>query len=306
MRTRRGTLAVLAAVLGAGVVALPALAGSETAPAIEAVNVGGGIYGEEHHWSPASATIAPGASITVSNAGEVPHGIHWIAPPSTPTCTAGVPVGTTPGASGTKWSGSCTFTTAGTYRFYCTVHGAAMSGVVTVTAPESPGGTTTTTTTPTAPPGGTSEGAGSGPGAQGEEPLAPLLAGTPSSAVKVGAGAHGRSVHGSVDVTAAGAGSRLQVDVLTRASQLARGAARSPAGTGPALSRAASAGSPIRIGHLVRESVHRGSVPFALALSARALRALSARGQLTVTVKISLVQYGRTPVRIARVVHLRR
>ncbi len=43
-----------------------------------------------------------------------------------------MPVGTTPAASGTKWSGACTFTQAGTYTFFCTVHGSEMTGTITV------------------------------------------------------------------------------------------------------------------------------------------------------------------------------
>jgi hypothetical protein len=43
-----------------------------------------------------------------------------------------VPVGTTPAASATNWSGSCSFTQAGTYTFFCTVHGSEMTATVTV------------------------------------------------------------------------------------------------------------------------------------------------------------------------------
>jgi hypothetical protein len=61
-----------------------------------------------------------------------PHGVEWKSGPNTPSCTSEVPVGTSPAASGTNWSGSCTFTQPGTYVFWCTVHGSSMSETVTV------------------------------------------------------------------------------------------------------------------------------------------------------------------------------
>ncbi len=122
----RGVLmGLVAAVLGAGVVVLPAMAGSETTPSIQAVN-GPGIY--QHYWSPSNVTIVPGGTVALSNPTAVPHGVEWVHGPGTPVCSSGVPVGTTIAASGTQWSGSCTFAAAGLYTFYCTIHGPSMSG----------------------------------------------------------------------------------------------------------------------------------------------------------------------------------
>jgi plastocyanin len=112
---------------------LPAVAVSETTPTIEAVN-GLGYYGTYHEWKPAQATVAASGAVTFSNPTEVAHGVEWRSAIK-PSCEEGpgkVPVGTTPAASGTKWSGECTFSQPGAYTFYCTVHGPEMTGTITV------------------------------------------------------------------------------------------------------------------------------------------------------------------------------
>jgi plastocyanin len=129
--------------LGAGAFMLPAMALSAETTPVEAVNEAGGVYGENHHWFPMRETVAAGSAVTFRNSTEVPHGVEWHRFPVKPSCQEGpgqVPVGTTPAASGTKWSGACTFSQAGTYTFYCTVHGAEMTGVIVV-----PGAATATT-----------------------------------------------------------------------------------------------------------------------------------------------------------------
>jgi plastocyanin len=120
--------------------ALPALAGSEeTSATVTAENLGGGVYGtEEHRWSPAHVTVSTVAGVTIGNPTAVNHGVEWISPASTPKCDGSVPVGTTAAASAANWRGNCTFTTPGTYTYYCTVHHAAMSGMITVMAPGTP------------------------------------------------------------------------------------------------------------------------------------------------------------------------
>jgi plastocyanin len=127
------------AVVSAVVVILPAVAGSETGPAIEAVNKpGGGLYGEETHaWSPTAATVSTGGTVTLSNHTAIEHGVHWVGGPEIPGCS-GIPVGTTSATRGANWSGNCTFTKPGTYTFYCTVHGPEMTGTITVKAPGTP------------------------------------------------------------------------------------------------------------------------------------------------------------------------
>ncbi len=126
-------------VVSAVVVMLPAVAGSDTGAAIEAVNKpGGGLYGEETHaWSPTAATVSTGATVTLSNHTAIEHGVHWVGGPETPGCS-GIPVGTTSATKGANWSGTCTFTKPGTYTFYCTVHGPEMTGTITVKNPGTP------------------------------------------------------------------------------------------------------------------------------------------------------------------------
>jgi plastocyanin len=131
--------AVLGALTAALLAILPAVGSStEPSPIVDAVNVG--IY--THYWSPEHVAVNTGATITVRDMTTVGHGVEWVGGPAIPGCSAGVPVGTTPLASGKEWNGTCTFTQAGTYTFYCTVHGPAMTETVTVTTPGAPTATT--------------------------------------------------------------------------------------------------------------------------------------------------------------------
>jgi plastocyanin len=289
MSIRRRLGYLLAATLGAAVVVLPAVAASETAPTITAVNhPGGGYYGETHEWTPSQVTISQGATVTLSNPTEVKHGVEWVSAPATPTCDSGVPVGNTEAASNTKWSGTCTFTTPGTYIFYCTVHHAAMSGRVTVAA----NGTTTTTTTTTTPTGTTTT---TVPSTPGESPtgatgtLGTPLAGSATNAVKLPFNQRGRSVRGSVAVSQAGAGGRLEVDLRASRASLA------------------SAGHPplLRVGSTVHASLQAGRVPFSVALTTRARNVLRHRGRLALTVKVAVKPVSGATVTVTRSVVVR-
>jgi plastocyanin len=289
---RRALTLGVAGVLGAGVVALPAMAGSEATPTIEAVNEGGGIYGEKHRWSPAQATVGVDGTLTFSNPTEVRHGVEWVSGPK-PSCSEGVPVGNTEAAAGTKWSGTCTFTTAGVYTFYCTVHGAAMAGTVTVGA----GGevsTTTTTSTSSAPPSTTSAAApptepSAGQPLTGAGGLASPLIGSAAQAIKLRAGPGGASVRASVNLAAAGAGARLEIDLLARGSELAGFTA---------LAR-------VRVGHLLRSSLSAGLDAFTISLDARARHALRAHGHLLLSIVVTLTPLHGSTVRLQRSVALR-
>jgi plastocyanin len=122
---RRFGLVVL---LASTALVLPGIATSEATPTIEAFNASNGT----HSWKPPTATIIAGGGVNITNPTSVLHGVEWRSGPTTPSCTSGVPVGTTPAASGTNWSGTCTFSQPGTYTFFCTVHGPEMTGTVTV------------------------------------------------------------------------------------------------------------------------------------------------------------------------------
>ena len=261
-----------AAVLGVAVAVLPAVASSEPPP-VEAVNEGGG-YGEHHRWSPAQVTVSVGAPVTFRNSSEVPHGVEWRSAIK-PSCEEGpgkVPVGTTPAASGTKWSGACTFSQPGTYTFYCTVHGPEMTGTITVntqspttTTITAPTTTSPTTTTPTTP-GLSSSPLTGGPSLRSSQP--------------------GGTVRGSLEVSQAGAGGRLEVDLFANSGSLA----------------ATRHSTRVRVGRLVRNSVSAGKVPFAVGLTPRARKALKRHHRLALTVKITLTPLHGTPFNLTRVV----
>jgi plastocyanin len=268
MGLRKLAFLLVCALLGAAVAVLPAVAGSETTPAtITAIN-SEGFYGEQHHyWSPATVTVGPGGVVAFSNpSGTVMHGLEWTAAPATPSCSG------VPGAGASSWHGECAFTQPGAYYFRCTVHPTEMTGTVTVS---STGTTTTTATTQT---GTTTAGGGATtttqttPGQLGQTAPASLLSGPSAQALRLSASQRGRAVRGSVEVSQAAAGGRLEVDLLARSAALA--------GAGHAVS--------VEVGRLVRTALVAGHVAFKVALRARAARALRVHHRLALTVRILL------------------
>jgi plastocyanin len=270
-RPRRLHLA-LAALLGTAAAVVPAVASSETSPTVDAVNTttASGIYTEEHHsWAPSQVAVMAGGTVTFRNATAVAHGIEWRGAVK-PSCESTVPVGTTPAASGSEWSGACTFSQAGTYLFYCTVHGPEMSGTVTVDA----GGTTTVTTT-TAPPAPAPTGTTPAP----SSPESPL-----SGAVDVAKSQRGSAVRGSLGISNGAAGGRLQVDVFAPHAALARG----------------KHGKAVRVGHLVRSSLSAGRLSFSVGLAGVARRSLRLHRRLSLTVRIVVAPPVGKPVTVVR------
>jgi plastocyanin len=247
----------LVALFGVATAVLPAIASSEEASSpVEAVNEGAGIYGT-HRWSPAQTTVMAGGVVTFSNSSEIPHGVEWRSAVR-PSCEEGpgkVPVGTNETASGTKWSGKCTFSQPGSYTFWCTVHHGEMTGTITVNANGTT--TTTTTTTPTTTTTTTPE-----------PPNGSPLVGSPS----LRSSQRGGSVKGSLDISKAGAGDRLEVDVLARSASVAK----------------AKRSTPVRVGRFIRSSVPVGTVSFVVKLDAKARKALKRHHRLALTVKITL------------------
>jgi plastocyanin len=277
---RRRLLFLVAALLGGAVVVLPAIASSEP-PSISAYNEPG-VYGL-HSWMPSTATVNPGGAVKFSNPyGETYHGLKFTggSAGATPSCT-GIPAAAGEPSGAIDWHGECTFSTPGTYTFICTVH-AEMRGTITV----NPNGTTTTTTTtptttvPTPP-------AGSGPGGSG-------VGGSPfaggAHALKLATAQHGSSVHGSIDVAAAGAGGRLEVALFATGASLA----------------AVHHSSRVRIGRYVRSSVHAGVASFGVALTARGRASLRRHTHLAVTVHIVLTPVSGAPAVMTKNVVLHR
>jgi plastocyanin len=250
----------LAAVLGVTVAVLPTVASFATEPII--VPAGGG-YGYPFYWNPSTAEVSSGGSVTFQNtSSSVEHGVVWTSGPETPSCP-GVPVN----EGKISWKGTCAFTHPGVYMFHCYVHPKEMTGTITVNANGTTTPTTTTTTTPTTPL---------------ERPSGSPLVGSPS----LRSSQRGGSVKGTLDISKAGAGDRLEIDLLAKGASLAR--TRRPA--------------QVRVGRLVRGSVSSGATSFSVKLNAKARRALKRHRRLALTVKITLTPHNGESLTITRVV----
>jgi plastocyanin len=260
---RRGRHLAIAALLGASVAVLPAVAASETAPSIVAHNEPGPYGYGAHSWTPSTAEITAGGVVKFSNpSNEVPHGLKFTGGPATPTCT-GLPAAATGETGAFNWSGECKFDTPGTYTFICTVHPTEMRGTITVSANGTTTVTTTapttssTTTTPTPPP------------ASEESPLA----GPASKALTLKTSQHAGAVRGSLDISKAGAGGRLEISLFAQSAALVKVSRHRP---------------PVRVGKLARSPLSAGKLSFAVPLSSAARKSLKRHRHLTLTVKIVL------------------
>jgi hypothetical protein len=107
--------------------------------------------------------------------------------------------------------------------------------------------------------------------------------------VKLAAVQHGESVRGSVAVSSAGSGGRLEVRLLAPRASLAS-AARSSA---------------LQVGRLVRSSLRSGTAAFAVSLDAKAASALRVHHRLALDVKILIATAQGSTVTITRSVLLR-
>jgi hypothetical protein len=289
MRLRRCLLFGLAAVIGAAVAVLPAVAASET-PTVEAITGCSTYYPSYPCWSPSSAvTIAGGGTVKfVDKSSSLEQGIRWIG--TVPTCE-NVPSASQKGS----WEGTCTFTQPGNYRFEGT-QSYSSTGEVVVTVAATTTTTTSTASTTMAP---TSSGL-AGPAGAAPEPGSPAagsnagaqsspLAGSAASAVRLAPVQHGGAVHGSVEVSQAGAGGRLEVQLLARRAALA------------SAGRTAQA----QVGRMVRATLAAGTVSFTVALDAKAARALHVHRRLALNVRIAVTPVDGSPVVITRSVLLR-
>jgi plastocyanin len=270
VRLRTLVLVPVAAALGAGVVVLPALAASEP-PTIEAATGCSRFYPSYPCWKPETVTIASGATVKIVNpASTLEQGIVWEGA-TVPSCE-NAPSRNQQG----PWEETCTFTVPGTYRFDGTQTYSESGKVIVTGSSSTTSAGTSTASTPTAStpasttPAGSSTPSGS-PGGSAS-PLASLFVGSASSALKLPAIQHGRSVHGSVDVSEAGAGASLEVQLLASRASLA--------GTGHA--------GHVQVGKLERRSLHAGLATFAVSLDHAARRALREHGHLALSVKLEL------------------
>jgi plastocyanin len=262
----------LIAVLGAATAVLPAMASSETSPTISAYNEEGAYGYSKHSWMPSTATVSPGGVVIFKNPyTTTPHGLKFTggtAGAPLPSCT-GLPAAAETELGAPSWEAKCTFSKAGTYTFVCTVH-PEMTGTITV----NPNGTTTTTTTtPTTTTTTT-------PTTPVEPPSGSPLVGGPS----LRSSQRGGSVKGSLDISKAGAGDHLEVDLFATTASLAK----------------VKHSTRVRVGRLVRGSVSAGRMSFAVKLNARARNALKRRHRLALTVRIVLTPFYGEPTTLTR------
>jgi plastocyanin len=244
-----------------GLVAMLQLVAPGTAanPTIDAVEGGGGGYS----WQPATAAIAPGGAVTFrSTDAVVTHGVTWTGGPEKPSCS-GVPID----VGKANWSGDCAFGQAGNYSFVCTVHPVEMKGSVSVGTAGGPPGTSP-------PPGGRSESPLEGPA---------------SRALRLAKSQRGSVVRGSINLSQASSGGRLEVLLLANRSVLT-GAGNSATST---------------VGRLKRSSLKAGRVSFAVPLKGVARRVLRDQEKLSLKVRVKVAPPGRAALTLTRGVVLR-
>jgi hypothetical protein len=277
-RPRMLVLFAFVALIGAAVAVLPALAAGTPAPSEVKLEINENCHLPEWPcWNVKGNnpedigqiqpfTIAQGGTISFEdNDSKAPTDVLWKG--AEPSCTPAVP--STPK---TPWSSNCTFANAGEYEFESqelfndgtfnyTKYKVIVETTGGGTTPTTPTTTTPTSTTPTTPmmPGEPSHGSGS-----------PLEGG--SKALKLAGSQHGSSVRGSVKVSQAGSGGRLEVGLFAAGASLAK----------------AGHSAQTRVGRLLRSSLKAGRVPFSVPLTAKAKTALRRHRRLALTVRIVL------------------
>jgi hypothetical protein len=275
-------LFALAALVGAAVAVLPALAASPSEAKLE-VNENC-VEPDWPCWA-APSTASPASIVTITAGGEVMFAdkastaanIAWTS--TAPTCSPAVPV--SPASPKTDWEGTCKFEQQGTYKFesstlfndgsinytkYEIVVQAASTGTTPTTTTTTTTRSTTTATTPSEPAHGS-----------------PLEGG--SRALKLAGSQRGSTVHGSIKVSQAGSGARLEVSLFATGASLTK------------VGRVAQ-----RVGRLVRSSLKAGSVFFSVPLRARGKAALRRHRRLMLTVKLTLTPQHGAAVTLTRTV----
>jgi plastocyanin len=220
----------------------------------------------DNQYSPADATIKLGGTVSFGYAaGEESHNVHFET--AGPQCiqlagASGGPVGRvlpqSPEAAG--WSGQCTFSQAGVYRFLCDDH-VEMTGKITVANAD---GTLPTDATPTPTPTATATpqpGAGAPPASGGTPPTAPKLTVAPAQ--------RGRAV--SANVTGGSSSTAVAIEALARRGDLkAKGKAKL-----------------VRVGKVTKTVAAGASARISVPLNAKGKAALKRLGRLKLTLKIT-------------------
>jgi hypothetical protein len=112
--------------------------------------------------------------------------------------------------------------------------------------------------------------------------------GSASKAIKLAGVQHGKSVRGTIDVSQAGVGGRLEVALLADTVSLAK----------------AGHSSKVRVGRFLRSSLKVGPVTFAVPLTAKAKAALRRHKRLALTVQIVLTPVHGAAVTVTKIVVL--
>jgi plastocyanin len=272
----------VAAVLGAAVAIVPAPA-LAAAPSEAKLEVNENCV--ENNW-PCWATPGsgqPAAKVTIASGGSVTFAddktaanIAWTG--TAPACEPSVPVA--PAASKTGWEGKCTFATPGTYKFESstlwfeyTKYEVVVEGS---TAAPSPGPTGESGSKGASTPGG---GTSSPTPAGGEAPSGSPLSGAPT----ISSSQHGATVKGSLQISKAGAGDRLVVELVATTASLA------------------SAGRSTQVvGRSISASVNAGQQSFSVKLDAKAKRTLKRRHRLALKLRITLTPQHGAAVTVTR------
>lgn len=318
MRSRTLLLFAVAALVGAAVAVLPALAANPSEAKLEVnencVEPDWPCWASTGTAVPASrVTIAPGGEIKFADNAATAATVVWTS--SAPMCS-GIPATATIG-----WEGTCKFEQEGTYRFesstmfkepgidytkYEVVVETASTTTTTTqttTTQTTPTTTTPTTTTPTTttprittptattstqPYGGvptSTTPAATTPGSTEKSPPASQ----PLATLALANTQHGNTVHGTVQIPAADGGARLEIELLAQGASLAK------------VKRSGSS----RVGRLVRPSAPAGKFSFTVSLDTAAKHALHHHHKLALTVKIVLTPKHGAALTLTRSLDLR-
>jgi hypothetical protein len=292
MRPRVLLLFALAALAGTAVAVLPALAAVPSEVklevnenCVEAAWPCWATPGSGAQPVPASKiVIATGGEVTFTDSVATKANLTWMG--AAPACSPSVPV--SPAPPQTSWEGKCKFAQPGAYRFESSTlfnGGPSENYTQYEILVEGATGTTPTTTTTSTAPTTTAPHTTGGPTTPSEPGHgSPLAAG--SRALKLAHSQSGSVVRGSIDVSPAGSGGRLEVGLFAAGASLAK------------------AGHParVRVGRLVRSSLAAGSVSFSVPLNARGKAAVRHRRRLALTVKITLTPLAGAAVTVTRLV----
>ena len=305
----KGLIALVGAVAAAAAVALLAgvrLGSAEAAGPFSVTVVAAMPYAfqDSNGNAPANLQVPLGSSVTFTNpSGGGFHDVDFdsLVPSA---CTGSASVGSTSASLG-PWQGSCTFNSAGTYAFHCSIH--FFTGEIVVGDGTGAGGTGASGDASGASGATGASGTGSGDGgASGSSGTTPPAAGAPAPTASAGAPA---TSSGPGAAGAGGPGGRAKAAIASLAVPAdAHGFAVSASallGHSDSTLTASLRLSPSQVvGRRTQREVGPGRVRFTVALDARGRRLLRARRSLTVSLVVTVSAPGGTHVTRTRTLRL--